>query len=48
MYGGKKDAEKVANELALKPARQAGRRTASAVLPSRPWRQLRTDGALAG
>ena len=39
VYGGKKEAERVANELALKPARNAGRRTIEDLLGE--WRDLK-------
>lgn len=39
VYGGKKDAERVANELALKPAKTAGRRTVEDLLGE--WRDLK-------
>ena len=39
VHGGKRDAEKVANELEMKPARQAGRRTVEDLLCE--WRDLR-------
>jgi len=39
VYGGKKEAERVANELALKPARRAGRRTVEDLLGE--WRELK-------
>ena len=39
VYGGRRDAERVANELALKPARNAGRRTVEELLGE--WRELK-------
>jgi len=39
VYGGEKDAERVANELALKPARNAGRRTIEDLLGE--WCELK-------
>lgn len=41
VHGGKKEAEKVANELELKPARRAGRRTVEDLLVE--WRDLRAS-----